>query len=226
MNQIKFDVSCFKPEFQEFIFKKLDCSDYFEFINKFQNEFSLNFSKYNCDNQNILIEDPNTCTFKNITSLYPYDTECMTTITNVDNPSVEQNVEDNIDKIISEINSEESSDSEDDEKTDVKFTHYFDNNEIYVVPSKKFVSKRLGKIIKRNNGYWIKNKNIWLFPMGSKHFVENILQSNNVIQEKDKVVVVPKTDHPKYGKSVIYDKSGNIGIWDNTLKGWIFNKKN
>jgi len=79
----------------------------------------------------------------------------------------------------------------------------------------------------------VKTKNMWIFPMSSMSYIENTLKSQsnslfikNINQEKDKVVITPKQDHPKYGAPVIYDKSGNLGVWDNVLKGWIFQKKN
>ena len=67
MKSIKFDLSCFKAEFQEFIFKKLNCNDYFEFINSYNNDFILNID--NCEQDvkvPILEEDIQSCTYKNI----------------------------------------------------------------------------------------------------------------------------------------------------------------
>jgi len=230
MKTIKFDLSCFRVEFQEYIFKKLDCSDYFDFINKFENNFSLNLLNIN-DQNNIIIEDnTNTCTFNNLTSVTVDDSSLLNTLN--EKNTLEDNLETNIERIVARIDSD-SSEEEDDDKSDMQFSHYFENDQIYVIPSKKFVSKKLGKIMKKNNGYWVKQKNIWLFPMSSKHYVENILNSQNssnliknVNQEKDKVVIYPKQDHPKYGSSCIYDKAGNLGIWDNSIKGWVFQKKN
>lgn len=209
MNQIKFDISCFKHEFQEYIFKKVDCLDYFEFINKYENSFSLNIPIIYPKN---IIQEDESCTYKSINS-------------DIQSEVIEQNVEKNIDKIISEINSDESDEEEDEEeKIDIKFNHIFENNEIHVFPNKKFIPKRLGKIIKKNNGYWVKQKNMWIFPLSSKQFIENTLQSSKNTQ--DKVIIHPKPDHPKYGLSTIYDKSGNLGVWDQSIKGWVFQKKN
>lgn len=226
---IKFDISCFRPDFQEFIFKKLDCNDYFEFINKYQNSFNLNIST-----QKIFpIPEEDSCTFKNINEFSSAPAETNTENVEVPQDLYDRNVEENIDKIINEINSDESDDEEDCDKGDVKFSHYYENNEIYVQPNKKFFSKRLAKNFKKNGGNWIKQKNIWIFPLSSKQYIEETLASQNnsnliknCNQEKDKVIIYPKLDHPKYGVSTIYDKAGNLGIWDNSIKGWIFQKKN
>lgn len=224
---IKFDISCFRQDFQEYIFKKLDCNDYFEFINKYQNSFNLNIS-----NQKIFpIPEEDSCTFKNIND--NITTQEINTEQEVPSDLYDRNVEDNIDKIINEINSDESDDEDEFDKGDVKFTHYFENNEIYVQPNKKFFPKRLAKVFKKNGGVWIKQKNIWVFPLSSKQYIEETLASQtnsnlikNFNQEKDKVIIYPKVDHPKYGVSTIYDKAGNLGVWDNSIKGWIFQKKN
>ncbi len=239
MKTIKFDLSCFKPEFQEFIFKKINCNDYFEFINNFENNFTLNLLNISLDkSSNTLEEDIQTCTFRNVSnysiedsSIIQCDLQTDIAIDNIEKPN-ETNIEDNIEKIISQIDTDES-DDEDDEKNDIQFSHYVENNQIYVTPNKKFISKRLAKTIKKNGGYWVKTKNMWIFPMSSMSYIENTLKSQsnslfikNINQEKDKVVITPKQDHPKYGAPVIYDKSGNLGVWDNILKGWIFQKKN
>ena len=47
----------------------------------------------------------------------------------------------------------------------------------------------------------------------------------NITHENNKVIVIPKLNHPKYGTPIIYDKTGNIGIWECSTKGWIFSKK-
>ena len=57
--KINFDLSCFKDEFQEYIFKNANVNNYYEFINQFQNQFSINL-------QPILKMDDD-CTFQNIT---------------------------------------------------------------------------------------------------------------------------------------------------------------
>lgn len=240
MKSIKFDLSCFKNDFQEYIFKKLNCNDYFEFINKYENHFTLNLLNIQEEKSiPILEDDSQSCTFKNITSLTVDDTFIHTEqieqqiekLENNTNLIIENNIENNIEKIVSQIDSDESDEEDDEDKNDVQFTHYIDNNQIYVTPNKKFISKKMGKTIKKNGGYWLKQKNQWIFPLSSKHYVENTLKSQgntnlikNMNQEKDKVFIYPKPDHPKYGASVIYDKSGNLGIWDQTIKGWVFQK--
>jgi len=232
MKSIKFDLSCFKAEFQEFIFKKLNCNDYFEFINSYNNDFILNID--NCEQDvkvPILEEDIQSCTYKNISK------ECIEESSSIvqselnNENIIDSSVDSNVEKIFSQIDSECSEDEE--EKIDIQFSHYIENNQIYVTPNKKFISKRLGKNIKKNGGYWVKAKNLWIFPISSKSYIENTLNSKNnssliknINQEKDKVVITPKLDHPKYASPTIYDKSGNLGVWDNLLKSWIFQKKN
>lgn len=77
--KIFFDLSCFKDEFQDYLFKMANVNNYYEFINQYQNQFSLNL-------QPILKMDDD-CTFQNITDtteekdmnepdiLYPYTIE-------------------------------------------------------------------------------------------------------------------------------------------------------
>ena len=71
--KIFFDLSCFKDDFQEYIFKMANVNNYFEFINQHQNQFSINL-------QAILKMDDD-CTFQNLEDsteekepdiLYPY----------------------------------------------------------------------------------------------------------------------------------------------------------
>lgn len=238
MKTINFDLSCFKMEFQEFIFKKTECNDYFEFINKFENNFILNLKLLENEKEIPFIEDdPQSCTFKNLVS-YTIEDSTLVSPEQIEKQVeqlekiVDSNIEDNIEKIVAEINSEDS-DEDTDDKTDLAFSHYIENDQIYVTPSKKFISKRLGKTIKKNGGYWVKQKNLWIFPLSAKHYVEYTLNSQannsqikNIQQEKDKVVIIPKIEHPKYGSPTIYDKTGNLGIWDNMIKGWVFQKKN
>ena len=204
MKSIKFDFSCFKPDFQEYVLQKLGCSNYFEFVNSYNNTFTLNIETYNQQKDEIpvidaaKIEDSSLCEFKNY-----------------------------------ELTLNETSDSEsDDEQKDVNidFTHVIENQQIILTPGKKFIPKKMSKLIKKNMGVWLKHKNIWTLPLSAKNFVETTLKSSNskpfnINQEKDKVIIYPKQDHPKYGASAIYDKTGNIGIWDNNIKGWVFQKK-
>jgi len=237
MKVIKFDLSCFKLDFQEYIFKNLGVNDYFEFINKYENNFSLNILNIN-NITSINEEESNSCTFKNINPSIIEDSSIINS-EQIDlsiNPneeisrSISDNVGSNINKIISQIDSDDSYD-EDEEKSDVKFTHYIENNQYYLTSSKKFISKKLSKSLKKNGGYWLRNKNLWIFPVSSKNYIENILgselissQIKNISHENNKVIVIPKMEHPKYGVSTIYDKTGNLGIWDNSIKGWVFSK--
>ena len=247
MKLIRFDLSCLKSDFQDYIFKSIGCNDYYDFINKYQNNFTLNLLNIEEEYQNEPEIDQ--CTFKNITNISKIDESNVINveanieyITEVIKPSMEptivieqtteQNIENNIDKIISKIDSENDSDDEEDEKIDIQFSHYIENGSIYLIPNKKFIPKSLSKTIKKNGGNWIKSKNIWIFPLSSKHYVENILGSQNtnnyiknISHEKDRVIIEPKIGHSKYGTSVIYDKTGNIGLWDSALKAWVFNKR-
>lgn len=50
--------------------------------------------------------------------------------------------------------------------------------------------------------------------------IEKFYESNN------KIYIVPKKDHPNYGKTIVYDKIRNMGIWDVLNKAWVFDKKN
>jgi len=235
MKVIKFDLSCFKLDFQEYIFKNLGVNDYFDFINKYENNFSLNILN---NITSINEEESNSYTFKNINPSIIEDSSIINS-EQIDlsiNPneeisrSISDNVGSNINKIISQIDSDDSYD-EDEEKSDVKFTHYIENNQYYLTSSKKFISKKLSKSLKKNGGYWLRNKNLWIFPVSSKNYIENILgselissQIKNISHENNKVIVIPKMEHPKYGVSTIYDKTGNLGIWDNSIKGWVFSK--
>jgi hypothetical protein len=71
------------------------------------------------------------------------------------------------------------------------------------------------------------NNNNWVFPLSNLQFVKN-LNANMCIKEirneEKRTIIFPTNKHPKLGVSVIYDKKGNIGIWDNIIKGWIFQK--
>ena len=39
--KIFFDLSCLKDEFQEYLFKMANVNNYYEFINQYQNNFSI-----------------------------------------------------------------------------------------------------------------------------------------------------------------------------------------
>ena len=65
--KINFDLSCFKDDFQEYLFKMANVNHYYEFINKYQNQFSVNL-------QPILKVDED-CTFQNMSSIIEDSTE-------------------------------------------------------------------------------------------------------------------------------------------------------
>ena len=109
MKPIKFDLSCFSLEFQEYVYKELECNNYFDFINKYENSFILNILNIKQDKIVNPIsykeEESNSCTFKNNTLNYTEDisiVNCEIVMSN------NETCKDNIDKILSQINSEDS----------------------------------------------------------------------------------------------------------------------
>jgi hypothetical protein len=77
-----------------------------------------------------------------------------------------------------------------------------------------------------NNGGKLVNQN-WVFPLTSLSFVKNLNSSlciKEIRNEEKRTIIFPTNKHPKLGESIIYDKNGSIGIWDNIIKGWIFQK--
>lgn len=184
--KIFFDLSCFKEEFQEFIYKSVNVSNYFEFINKFQNQHSLILS-------NILLTEED-CSFKDITT--------NTTITKM--------VEDSIDFTSDDY--------------EILYPYVIENKNI-IIKNNTSIPKKMNKLFMKNGGKL--NNNNWVFPLSNLQFVKN-LNANMCIKEirneEKRTIIFPTNKHPKLGVSVIYDKKGNIGIWDNIIKGWIFQK--
>jgi hypothetical protein len=181
--KIYFDLSCFKDEFQEYIFKISNVNNYYEFVNQYQNQFSINL-------QQILKVDDD-CTFQNITN----------------------------NSII-----EDSSEDKDVNEPDILYQYTIENKSIIIKKEATF-PKKMNKVF-MNNGGKLVNQN-WVFPLTSLSFVKN-LNSNLCIKEirnEDKrTIIFPTNKHPKLGESIMYDKKGSIGVWDNIIKGWIFQK--
>jgi hypothetical protein len=184
MQKINFDLSCFKEEFQEYIFKTVNINNYFEFINQYNNQFSIILQS------NLKIDED--CTFQNMTS-----------------PSI----------------IEDSTEDKEDKDTDILLYPYTIENKTIVIKHNFSIPKKMNKVF-MNHGGKLVNKN-WVFPLSSLQFVKN-LNSNLCIKEirneEKRTIIFPTNKHPKLGESVIYDKKGNIGIWDNIIKGWIFQK--
>lgn len=227
MTTIKFDLSCLKEDFQNFIFKKIGCENYYDFIHNYKNNFEITISKL--DKQisplNYLNEEESTnCLFKN------FDPKSLNMIENSENLD-EKEKKDDQEETKSSSNLSEDLEEEKIE-TEVNPKYFVENNNIFLNINKKIINKKMTKLFKKNGGSWIKSKNIWLFPLSAKNFIENSLTSlnsesfiKNITHENNKVIVIPKLNHPKYGTPIIYDKTGNIGIWECSTKGWIFSKK-
>ena len=230
---IKFDINCFTPEFQNYIFKKANVDNYFDFINKYNNNFS--FSLIQSTPYINLLQVEENCSFQNISEEIKENEEDL-----IISEDQLENVEETIKKITYEEetidtldeNTESESEELEMEDTNHKFSYVVENDKIHLKSDKKFITKKISKKFRRNNGYWNKKKNEWIFPLSAKKFIDSFSKneesSSNFIQdikqEENRVIITPLPTHPKFGTSVIYDKSGNIGIWDSNLKGWIFNK--
>jgi hypothetical protein len=180
MQKINFDLSCFKDEFQEYLFKMANVNHYYEFINQYQNQFSINL-------QHILKVDDD-CTFQNMTE-----------------PSSISIIEDSTEPEI--------------------LYPYTIENKLIMIKKEPTFPKKMNKVFMSHGGKLV-NQN-WVFPLTSLPFVKN-LNSNLCIKEirneEKRTIIFPTNKHPKLGESIIYDKKGSIGIWDNIIKGWIFQK--
>ena len=235
---IKFDINCFTPEFQQYLFKKINVENYYEFINSYNNSFSLSISHINQSSFINLLPIEENCSFENIDNDLCISEE------------IQDNVEEEIKKITYEDNTlentktstesePESEEEENEEEMETSnlpnFSYIIESEKIHLKSEKKFITKKIAKKFRRNNGFWNKKKNEWIFPLSAKKFIDSIIPKTttsnstpnhiqDVKQEENRVVITPTSSHPKYGTSVIYDKSGNIGIWDSNIKGWIFNK--
>jgi hypothetical protein len=182
--KINFDLSCFKDDFQEYIFKIANVNHYYEFMNQFQNQFSINLYPI------IKVEDD--CTFENITTTHSI---------------IEDSTEDK------EIN-----------EPDILYPYTIDNKMIIIKKDTSF-PKKMNKVF-MNNGGKLVNQN-WIFPLTSLPFVKNLNSSlciKEIRNEENRTIIFPTNKHPKLGESIIYDKKGSVGIWDNIIKGWIFQK--
>jgi len=178
--KINFDLSCFKDEFQEYLFKMANCNNYYEFINQYQNQFSINLHP--------ILKADDDCTFQNMTS------------------------------------SSIIEDSTETKEPDILYPYTIENKMIMIKKEPTF-PKKMNKIFMSHGGKLV-NQN-WVFPLTSLPFVKN-LNSNLCIKEirneEKRTIIFPTNKHPKLGESILYDKKGNIGIWDNIIKGWIFQK--
>ena len=175
MQKINFDLSCFKDEFQEYLFKMANVNHYYEFINQYQNQFSINL-------QSVLKVDDD-CTFQNI---------------------IEDSTEPN--------------------EPEILYPYTIENKMIMIKKEASF-PKKMNKVFMSHGGKLV-NQN-WVFPLTSLSFVKN-LNSNLCIKEirneEKRTIIFPTNKNHKVGERVIYDKNGSIGIWDNIIKGWIFQK--
>ena len=181
--KIYFDLSCLKDEFQEYLFKICDVNNYYDFINKYQNQFSLSLHP-------ILKVDEN-CTFNNITNV----------------------------SIL-----EDSAEDKDIIESDILYPYTIENKMIMIKKEANF-PKKMNKVFMNNGGKLVSQN--WVFPLTSLNFVKNLNTSlciKEIRNEEKRTIIFPTNKHPKLGESVIYDKKGSIGIWDNIIKGWIFQK--
>jgi hypothetical protein len=181
--KINFDLSCFKDEFQEYLFKMANVNHYYEFINQYQNQFSINL-------QPILKLDDD-CTFQNLT----------------DSSDINETNEPN------ELNEPE-----------ILYPYKIENKMIMIKKEQTF-PKKMNKVFMSHGGKLV-NQN-WVFPLTSLGFVKNLNSSlciKEIRNEENRTIIFPTNKHPKLGESVIYDKKGSVGIWDNIIKGWIFQK--
>ena len=174
MQKINFDLSCFKDEFQEYLFKIANVNHYYEFINQYQNQFSVNLLP--------ILKVDDDCTFQSIT------------------------------------------DSTESNEPEILYPYTIENKLIMIKKELTF-PKKMNKVFMSHGGKLV-NQN-WVFPLTSLSFVKNLNSSlciKEIRNEEKRTIIFPTNKHPKLGESVIYDKNGSIGIWDNIIKGWIFQK--
>ena len=175
--KINFDLSCFKDDFQEYIFKMANVNHYYEFMNQYQNQFSIILHP--------IIKVDDDCTFQKI---------------------------------------EDSTEDKDINEPDILYPYTIDNKMIILKKDTTY-PKKMNKVF-MNNGGKLVNQN-WVFPLTSLSFVKNLNSSlciKEIRNEEKRTIIFPTNKPPKLGESIIYDKNGNIGIWDNIIKGWIFQK--
>jgi hypothetical protein len=180
MQKINFDLSCFKDEFQEYLFKMANVNHYYEFINQYQN-------------LQLILKVDDDCTFQNMTTPSP--------------SIIEDSIEPNEPK-----------------EPEILYPYTIENKMIMIKKEQTF-PKKMNKVFMSHGGKLV-NQN-WVFPLTSLSFVKN-LNSNLCIKEirneEKRTIIFPTNKHPKLGESILYDKKGSIGIWDNIIKGWIFQK--
>ena len=175
--KIYLDLYCFKDEFQEYLFKIANVNNYYEFINQYQNQFSINLQQ--------IVKMDDDCTFQNL---------------------------------------EDSTEDKENIESDILYPYTIENKMILIKREATF-PKKMNKVF-MNNGGKLVNQN-WVFPLTSLPFVKNLNSSlciKEIRNEEKRTIIFPTNKHPKLGESIIYDKKGSIGIWDNIIKGWIFQK--
>jgi len=214
---IKFDISCFKEEFQKFIFENLNIQNYYEFINIYKNQFELNIQCINCSDN---IQDILPINLLSVEEECSFNSIKQTENTQDYNKSEDEDTDENI-----------TDDTDENNYLDQNFSYTIEESNIILKSDKKFINKKIAKKLKKNGGKWNKKTNEWHFPLSKKHYIDNFILKKNdnliqeIKQENNRVIIIPTSNHPKFGTSIIYDKSDNIGIWDNSIKGWVFDKK-
>jgi hypothetical protein len=130
------------------------------------------------------------------------------------------------------------------QKSHYEFNYKKTYSNIFVQCSNnKEVSKNLKKNIRKKGGKWLNDKQGWVFPLSSYAYIVHNLSATEIdksnskkqdnesyiekfYENSNKIYIVPKKDHPNYGKTIVYDKKRNMGIWDVVNKAWVFDKKN
>lgn len=210
--EINFDFKCLSDDFQKYVLEKIGCKNYFEFINQYQNNFQLTISS------------------KHITELSSIEPDTS-------QPVLSKKL-DNVEILDKKINCDVQ---------DSDVFKYFIKDDNLFLKTNESLSKNRKKKFKENEGTFLKKSNCWSFPLTSKTYILDNLKPSyekfEVLDEDDKeeikteniqkfyfednkAFLIPTTEHPQYGKSIIYDKTGNMGIWSVKNKGWIFQKEN
>ena len=211
--EINFDFKCLSDDFQKYVLEKIGCANYFEFINQYQNNFQLIISPKH-SNENL-------------------------------SPKLLENLSPKVSENLIEISLDISENKLD--LDNEQFTYFIKDENIYL-KTPDTLSKNRKKKLRDNEGIFLKKSNCWSFPLSAKTYVLDVLKPSNetfevleepkeelktdknIIQkfyfQDNKAFLIPTSEHPQYGKGVIYDKTGNMGIWSVTNKGWIFQKEN
>ena len=236
--KIKFTLDCFKEEFLNEILLSLNYKSYYDLL---QNLKKINFD-LELDLENGNIEE----------TVEAQETETVEVESEVDEEDQEyrpNETKKEEQKLIDFIKNEycEDEENEDQQNITYKLTYFEKDNGVYIESSsKKHIPKSLVKKIKKNGGKWIKKENAWKFPKNQlkvivndfgaekreyvlknpiKQKMENNLQNKSIdkiVEVGGDIVILPKHNHPMYGKKITYDNNFNMGIWDNDLKGWKF----